>query len=72
MLNLDLPWPVAKGAVSAATYSMAEGSTTLPPSLLRTFGKARPNGDVDREHGPSRCRWHLVWVVLVFAEKTGS
>ena len=23
----------------------------------------------DRENGPARCRWHLVWVGLVFAEK---
>ncbi len=31
-------------------------------------GEIRPRGHIDRENGPARCRWHLLWVGLVFAE----
>ncbi len=31
--------------------------------------KISPRSDFERENVPARCRWHLVWVGLIFVDQ---
>ncbi len=54
-------WTVSSDEIAPGTDFPHVGGSCAACRTHR-HGEIRPKSDLARENGPSRCRWHLVWV----------